>query len=196
MFNQGMTLSSQPSTIEVSMLSAKSHSQDAAELERVVVHLFDRTQARLSSYVIAFGLPVHDAEDIVQETFLSLFDHLERGRPRWNLNGWLFRVAHNLALKRRVANRKFERNLVYQDTLTHHPCGRPNAEQQFLFSQTQKRLRAVFEALSEQDQRCLYLRAEGLKYREIADVLGISLGGVSLSLSRSFARLTRAVGSE
>ena len=196
MSNQGMTLSSQHSTIEAGMLSAKSHSQDAAELERVVVHLFDRTQARLSSYVIAFGLPVHDAEDIVQETFLSLFDHLERGRPRWNLNGWLFRVAHNLALKRRVANRKFERNLVDHDTLTHHPCGRPNAEQQVLFSQTQKRLRAVFEALSEQDQRCLYLRAEGLKYREIADVLGISLGGVSLSLSRSFARLTRAVGSE
>jgi RNA polymerase sigma-70 factor (ECF subfamily) len=38
------------------------------------------------------------------------------------------------------------------------------------------------------------LRAEGLKYREIAQVLGISLGGVSLSLSRSLARLASSSG--
>jgi RNA polymerase sigma-70 factor (ECF subfamily) len=38
----------------------------------------------------------------------------------------------------------------------------------------------------------LHLRAEGLRYREIAGVLGISLGAVSLSLQRSFARLIRA----
>jgi RNA polymerase sigma-70 factor (ECF subfamily) len=162
----------------------------------LVIDLFDQTQSRLSNYVTAFGLPLHDAEDIVQETFLSLFYHLKLGRPRWNLNGWIFRVAHNLALKRRVANRAVEGKLVGEDTLAQHPCDRPNAEQEFLFSQTQRRLRAVLEALPEQDRCCLYLRAEGLKYRQIADVLGVSLGGVSLSLSRSFARLTRALGRE
>jgi RNA polymerase sigma-70 factor, ECF subfamily len=167
-----------------------------SESESLAIRLFDQSQGRVLSYVLAFGLPLHDAEDIVQETFLSLFHHLERGRPRWNLNGWLFRVAHNLALKRRVANRSFESKLVGEDNLVQYPCGRPNAEQEFSFNQTRDRLRAVFEALPEQDQRCLYLRAEGLKYRQIADVLGISLGGVSLSLARSFARLTRATRSE
>jgi RNA polymerase sigma-70 factor (ECF subfamily) len=105
-------------------------------------------------------------------------------------------VAHNLALKRRVANRAFKRALVDDNTLAQHPCGRPNAEEEFSFSQTQRRLRAVFEALPEQDQRCLSLRAEGLKYRQIADVLGVSVGGVSVSLSRSLARIIRATGSE
>ena len=33
--------------------------------------------------------------------FLSLFRHLQLGRPRTNLKGWLFQVAHNLALKER-----------------------------------------------------------------------------------------------
>jgi RNA polymerase sigma-70 factor (ECF subfamily) len=45
--------------------------------------------------------------------------------------------------------------------------------------------------MPEQDARCLLLRADGLKYREIAAILGISLGGVSLSLTRSLARLRR-----
>jgi RNA polymerase sigma-70 factor (ECF subfamily) len=53
-------------------------------------------------------------------------------------------------------------------------------------------LLAVLRALPEQDQYCLYLRAEGLRYREISEVLGISLGTVSNSLGRSLGRLGRA----
>ncbi len=54
------------------------------------------------------------------------------------------------------------------------------------------RLLAVVDALPQQDRRCLYLRAEGLPYREIAGILDISLGAVSLSLARSLARIGRA----
>jgi RNA polymerase sigma-70 factor (ECF subfamily) len=189
-----MTQSSQDSTIELRLSSAPAHPHGPSERESVVVHLFDQTRARLSSYVLAFGLPLHDAEDIVQETFLSLFHHLERGRPRWNLNGWIFRVAHNLALKRRMANHATLGHLDHEELLEQHPDPAHSAEEQLAFSQTQQRLRAVFEALPEIDQRCLHLRAEGLKYREIAKTLGISLGAVSISLSRSLARMNRATG--
>src|ERR1700722_18683825 len=185
---------------EVALLLAPTSTADQSrthsELEALVIRLFDQLQGRVLSYVVAFGLPFHDAEDIVQETFLSLFRHLELGRPRSNLNGWLFRVAHNLALKRRGGEEAFEGTLADENTLAQHPSEGPNAEEVLSFSQTQQRLRAVFEALPEQDQRCLYLRAEGLKYRQIADALGISVGGVSLSLSRSLARIVRATGSE
>ena len=71
----------------------------------------------------------------------------------------------------------------------------PNAEEQVSFSQRQRRLLAVLQALPEEDQCCLRLRAEGLRYREIAALLGISLGAVSMSLTRSLARLMRADGS-
>lgn len=53
-------------------------------------------------------------------------------------------------------------------------------------------LLAVVRALPELDQWCLSLRAEGLRYREIAGVLGISLGAVANSLEKSLFRLTRA----
>jgi RNA polymerase sigma-70 factor (ECF subfamily) len=193
---KAMTLPSQDSAIEMLLTptTASLHPHAPSELESVVIQLFDRFQGRLASYVLSFGLPLHDAEDIVQETFLSLFHHLQRGKPRWNLNGWLFRVAHNLALKRRTANQAVARNLDGEEVLARHPDPGHNAEEQLAFRQAQQQLRAVFEALPEHDQRCLYLRAEGLKYREIAQVLGISLGGVSLSLSRSLARLAGSSG--
>ena len=67
-----------------------------------------------------------------------------------------------------------------------------NPEEQLLSSQRLRRLQAVLRALPEQDQCCLSLRAEGLRYRDIAAVLGISLGSVASSLERSLARLARA----
>jgi RNA polymerase sigma-70 factor (ECF subfamily) len=191
-----MTLPSQDATAELRLATPATQNRDIAELESVVIHLFDQTQARLSSYVLAFGLPFHDAEDIVQETFLSLFHHLKEGRPRWNLNGWLFRVAHNLALKRRTANQTRWTHLDLDEHFSQLPDPAHNAEEQLAFNQAQQRLRAAFEALPERDQRCLHLRAEGLKYRDIARILGISLGAVSLSLSRSLARMSRATGGD
>lgn len=68
----------------------------------------------------------------------------------------------------------------------------PNPEEQVSFGQKRARLLAVLQALPEDDRHCLCLRAEGLRYREIAAVLGISLGSVSISLTRSLARLARA----
>jgi RNA polymerase sigma-70 factor (ECF subfamily) len=68
----------------------------------------------------------------------------------------------------------------------------PDPEQQASRNQRRRQLLAVVNALPERDRQCLTLRAEGLRYREIADVLGMSLGAVANSLERSLARMTRA----
>lgn len=163
-----------------------------SELEDKIISLFDELRNRLLRYILSFGLSRDDGEEIVQEAFLSLFRHLQQGRPRHNLRGWLFRVAHNQALKRLSGN---ERRLVIAGTDMNteiHVDPSPNPEEHLAFSQRQSRLLAVLHALPVQDQHCLRLRAEGLNYREIADVLGMSLGSISASLARSLARLGRA----
>ncbi|MGA7316431.1 MAG: RNA polymerase sigma factor [Silvibacterium sp.] len=190
-----MTISNQDSTISLPLPAMASAEAPApSEIENEVIALFDEFESRLSVYVLSFGLTVHDAEDIVQETFLSLFRHLQLGRSRRNLRGWVFRVGHNLALKRRSANQSHGSSVDCANIATVYSDPRPGVEEQIAFGQRQKRLLAVLEALPEQDQHCLSLRAEGLKYREIAEILGISLGAVSMSLTRSLARLTRSEG--
>jgi RNA polymerase sigma-70 factor (ECF subfamily) len=158
-------------------------------LEEEVVALFDQLRDRLLRYLLTFGLDIPDAEEVIQEVFLSLFQHLQRGKSRENLRAWLFRVAHNLALKRRYRNRRILES-PGQDDSAIDPA--PGPEDQLASRQAQQRLRAVVQALSEQDRRCLALRAEGLRYREIAGILEMSLGAVSLSLTRSLARLARS----
>jgi RNA polymerase sigma-70 factor, ECF subfamily len=105
----------------------------------------------------------------------------------------LFRVAHNLALRRRNRTRRDSETLAEagSEDLAIDPA--PNPEDRVASGQTQRRLMAVVEVLPEQDRRCLFLRAEGLRYREIAGILDMSLGAVSLSLARSLARIARSL---
>jgi RNA polymerase sigma-70 factor (ECF subfamily) len=158
-------------------------------LEEEVVELFDSFREPLLRYLASFGLPLADGEEIVQEVFLSLFQHLRRGGGRTNLRGWLFRVAHNLGLKRRSRTPRGS-NALWEWM----PDPAPGPEEQFFTGETERRVQAVLRALPEQDRRCLTLRAEGLRYREIAETLAMSLGAVSLSLARSLARIARAAG--
>jgi RNA polymerase sigma-70 factor (ECF subfamily) len=161
-------------------------------LEAEVVALFDELRDPLLRYLASFGLALPDGEEVLQEVFLALFQHLDRGKSRENLRGWLFRVAHNLALKRRYRSRQDRVGRADPDAADLAIEPGPNPEDQMLRSQTQKRLLAVVQALPEQDRLCLLLRAEGLRYREIAGILDISLGAVSLSLARSLARIARS----
>jgi len=166
-----------------------------SEIEHEVMDLFEQFRNPLLRYALSFGLSVHDAEEVTQEVFLSLFRHLQLGRSRKNLRGWIFRVAHNLALKQRYANQRSGDKTAADWTIAEEQSDpSPNPEEHLSSSQRQHRLLAVVHALPEADQGCLRLRAEGLRYREIASVLGMSLGAVSISLTRSLARLIRADG--
>lgn len=162
-------------------------------LEKEVAELFDQLRNPLLRYVLSAGLPPQDGEEVIQEVFLSLFQHLRRGKPRTNLRAWAFRVAHNLALKQRYAHQRQELLMQPEESITHWSLDPdPNPEEALAARQRRRRLLAVISALPEQDRHCLYLRAEGLRYREIAKVLGMSLGAVSICLVRSLARLGRA----
>jgi RNA polymerase sigma-70 factor, ECF subfamily len=162
-------------------------------LNEEVVALFERYREPLLRYLSGFGLTISDGEEVTQEVFLALFLQLQRGESRENPAAWLFRVAHNLGLKRRYRN---QRSVEVQPASAGDMSvdSSPNPELQVQDRQMRQRLLAVVRALPEQDRRCLVLRAEGLRYRGIAQVLDMSLSAVALSLTRSLTRIARAAG--
>ncbi len=162
-------------------------------VEEQLLALFDVLHQPALRYAISFGLERQDAEDVLQEVFLALFQHLVKDKPKDNLRSWVFRVTHNLALKRRMLYGKqgcSDSELNADMSRWADPS--PGPEEALLFTERQMRLRRVLEALPDKDQACLRLRAEGLRYREIARVLGISLGAVASSIVRGLERLERA----
>src|SRR5271163_2672319 len=143
-------------------------SEKPSEIECEVMHHFEQFRNPLLRYALSFGLPVHDAEEVTQEVFLSLFRHLQLRRSRKNLRAWIFRVAHNLALKQLYANQRSQAKTTSDWTTAEEQFDpTPDPEEQVSASQKRQLLLAVVHALPEADQGCLRLRAEGLRYREI-----------------------------
>jgi RNA polymerase sigma-70 factor (ECF subfamily) len=178
----------------VTLFSDQTSEPVPSRIGEEVVELFEQFRAPLLRYLLTLGLNAQDGEEVIQEVFLALFQHLKKGKRGDNLRGWIFRVAHNLALRQfRSARSRIERASVPIDEVQVEfvsPDATP--EQVLQQAHSQHQIRAVIKALSEQDRRCLYLRAEGLRYREIAETLGISLGSVANSLDRAIGRLSRA----
>jgi RNA polymerase sigma-70 factor (ECF subfamily) len=162
-----------------------------SEADLAVVRLFDECRLPLHRYVGSFGIGSLDTEDVVQDVFLSLFRHLQQGKSQRNLKGWLFTVAHNLALKQRTRARRHRDH--FESSARAEPIDPAiSPERELVLAERQARLLRVLRALPELDRRCLYLRAEGSRYREIAELTGLSLGAVSKSLTRSFLRMENA----
>ena len=152
-----------------------------------LTEMYGLWRAPLLRYLAAMRLTKADSEDVAQEVFLALVHHLQRDGARDNLRGWVFRVGHNLALKRQMQLGRVAESIEVWDP-------GPSPEDLAVLKRRQERLQAVVAALPERDRCCLVLRAEGLRYREIAEVLEMSLGSVASALARSLGKLAAVEG--
>src|ERR1700722_12657567 len=62
--------------------------------------LYRELQKPLVRYLRCLGLSSDEAQDVVQDAFLSLQRHLAAGGSQENIRSWVFRVAHNQARNR------------------------------------------------------------------------------------------------
>ena len=154
-----------------------------------VEQIYQDERERIYAYLVQFGLPAAGAQELTQDTFLRLYLEMQKGDSIENPRAWLYRVAHNLALRSRERESRFER----LDPEWGHADHRPDPERALLERSQQFALHRAVLDLSPQQRNCLHLRVQGLRYREIAETLGISTSAVSEFLRRAAVRLKEAV---
>lgn len=129
----------------------------------------------------------HDAEDVLQETFLKLLHHLQVGGGSSNLRGWIFTVAAHAARDRQRRRARWIPWAAAHDRVVAPPS----------LADEDGRLRVmrlVAYRLSPRDRLLLALRAQGLSYREIASAAGIRASSVGRLLARAIDRWGQACG--
>jgi RNA polymerase sigma-70 factor, ECF subfamily len=155
-----------------------------------IVALYDEVRPSLFGYLICLGLSPQEADDVIQDAFLRLVRFLQDGGKLTTPRSWIFRVARNLAFNLQ----KRERRLVSIDedaTSERWTASReaPSAEDLYLQKEQFRVLDAAMSQLTKRQRECLHLRAEGLRYHEIAEVLGTTISGVADALKRAILRL-------
>ena len=162
----------------------------AMNLQDQVVQLYEEARQDVYHYLLRLGLSPAEAQEGAQEVFLRLYSELVRGESIRNPRAWVFRVAHNLAMGHNAGDTWKPLEAATEAALAD---GSPGPERSAILRQRNARLSQALTELSPQQRKCLYLRAEGLRYREIADAAGIGISTVSEFISRAIARLRRAV---
>jgi RNA polymerase sigma-70 factor (ECF subfamily) len=150
-----------------------------------VEEIYVTERGNIYAYLLYCGVPPQRAQELAQDSFLQLYRKLSKGEPVENPRAWVYRVAHNSAV------RYHQREPVFDEIEADIPLPEEasDPERALLDRQRRAALVAAIRSLSPQQRNCIHLRVQGMQYREIADTIGISTSAVGEFLRCAVARL-------
>lgn len=158
---------------------------------RVVERLYEKHLDELHRYLVRIGVPPAQACDTCQEAFVRLFLAMQQGQRIQNPRAWLYAVAHNHGLNAIKAGLRAEPLDPRMELVL--PTGGRDPEAALLESEKAHRFGRAVDGLPAHQRQCLLLRAEGLRYREIAEILGVSIGTIAAAVSRAIQAIREAL---
>jgi RNA polymerase sigma-70 factor, ECF subfamily len=172
------------------------------ELEFQKIH--DTFRPKIYRYLLRM-VGEHEAEDLTQEVFLKVNQALGNFKGESKLSTWLYRIATNAAIdrlrtpsfqqaiKEQISNESYDDNEggnAEKSALTGEK--NPLVEQDLVRLEMNQCIRDFIEKLPETYRTVLVLgELEGLGNKEIADILGISLGTVKIRIHRAREKLRK-----
>lgn len=152
-------------------------------------------QRKVFALAYAFFRDREEALDIVQETFLRLYEKAALYREGEDFQGWLFRIARNLcidAYRRGRQRRAGYLEDVRVDALPAEAAGGADAERR---SDLRALFRAVLDRLAERQRTVFVMKhCNDMPYQEIARTLGIAVGTVKSLHFKAVRNLRKQLG--
>ena len=163
--------------------------QTVARFEQVVLPHMD------AAYNLARWLTRndHDAEDLVQESYLRAFKFFGSFQGA-NARGWLLTIVRNTCYTWFRENRPQELTTSFDENIHNTEADPFDPEKLLLQSESGKLIKQAMEELPLEFREVLTLRElEGLSYKEIAVIAGIPPGTVMSRLARARSRLKQCL---
>ena len=152
------------------------------------------------AYYAALGLvgSPDDAMDLSQEAFARAFRHRGKIDPERPFYAWLYqilrRLCFNFVRDRRTRRQKLSEASEWLAEQADARVASPRPDRALELVECRRRVLAAIESLPERDREVLVLKEfEGLRYREIADLIGIPIGTVMSRLYTARKRLAAAL---
>ncbi|MCC6317846.1 MAG: sigma-70 family RNA polymerase sigma factor [Gemmatimonadaceae bacterium] len=146
------------------------------------------------------------SEDLAQDTFIKVLNHIDRYRPEFKLSSWLFKIANNVAIDHL---RKRQIDTISMDGSPHAATAAEieatqleiAAQQETALEELEAKeigsaIERAIESLRPEYRACIMLRhVEGRSYEEIAATLDLPLGTVKTYIHRARHQLREALDS-
>ncbi|HEX7502839.1 MAG TPA: RNA polymerase sigma factor [Acidobacteriota bacterium] len=148
-------------------------------------------------FALAFGFfrNREDALEIVQETFMRIYEKIGSYRPDHSLQSWIYRVARNLCVdyyRKNVKKRKLEDDF---DTVSERHLGSAfDGQADWESQRVAAAIERAVERLSWRQKEVFSLKYhQGMKLQQVADTMAISIGTVKALHHRAINRIRREV---
>ncbi len=162
--------------------------------------LVRRYQNPLINYIHRFINDYHRAEDLSQETFLRVFKSASRYKPTASFKSWLYTIATNLC-RNEIRNRSrrntcsFEELVKEGEDVYHTEIMRDTRYlPDVLLEKKEQRqiIRKTLEQLPDNQRIALTLVTyQDLRYEEVAEILGCSVGAVKALIHRARQKMKK-----
>lgn len=176
---------------------SKEQSKGNDDPRGMILALYDEYRPKLYRYMCSMRLGRDQAEEIIQETFMRLTNELLKGKENniENIQGWIVRVAHNLAinlLKRERGNTIDPESAAL--LIENRPD--PSLSPEEACVRKEQALRVYFTLLNFRPlhRDCFRMRAEGFRYKDIGRALGISEQRAAFIVKQVTVRLAAICG--
>ncbi|MCZ6691203.1 MAG: sigma-70 family RNA polymerase sigma factor [Planctomycetota bacterium] len=154
--------------------------------------LVERYQERLHRVLVRISDDHHDAEDLLQEVFVKAYRALDRFAGESQLFTWLYRIAINTALSHRRKGRGRPRPVSLEQgrneggALPELPDTRRGAPAELEAAEEIDQVRRAIASLDDDHRTVVVLKdIEGLRYEEIAEIIGCPRGTVKSRIHRA-----------
>lgn len=152
-------------------------------------HLYDKFSRKMMGVCLRYSQNTEEAEDVLQNGFISVFQNIESFKGAGSFEGWIRRIMVNTALTNIRKNKKLMQNIELDSVEYMLPSSNSVSE-----SYGAKDLLKIIQTLPPGFQTVFNLYAiEGYSHKEIGDLLGISEGTSKSQYSRAKAHLQKLI---
>jgi len=152
--------------------------------DQIICSLFHEWGEYLFRYAFRLTHSPETSDDLVQEAFLSLYVELQRGREMTNPRAWMIGLISHKAARVYRELRRWTTDQQPVDSLAAPEHGPPSH-----WDASEDELSPLLQRLSAREAEVVLLRLQSLKYREIAEQLGISHKSVATLLARALGKM-------
>lgn len=150
--------------------------------------LVNRYQERLYWHIRRIVIDHDDADDVLQNTFIKVFRNLEKFRADSQLYTWLYRIATNESIS--FLKKKRKNIFVSMDDVAHTLSGTLEADPQMSGDAIQLKLQQAILTLPTKQRLVFNMKYfEEMKYNEIAEVTGTSIGALKASYHHAVKKI-------
>jgi len=166
--------------------------------EDAFAHLVARHERALFNYLLRMTQDEALAADLVQETWLRVFQNAHRYDPVRKFPTWLFTIASHCCIDALRLRQRLEQHTAHAPRRVLSPPPRSNDPQEALLDkETLAAVRAAVQTLPEPQRAVIILRYyHGLSYQDISDVVQCSLGTVKSRLYHAVRHLHRTLAAQ